>query len=1124
MNGLRIRRTWRRGVARAATRLLPALALLPALVGGGALAAPKGAQVVSGSAQIVQKGELTTITAGNQSIIQYQSFNIAQGQTVQFIQPNSQSTVLNRILGLNPSIIAGTLLANGQVYFVNPAGIYFVNGCLVNVGALYAAAGYISNQNFLANVKQFTDLTGAVVNNGLIRGGEVALIGNQVSNFGAIVAPNGVVSLVSGTDVYLTDNDGQILVQLSGGVPAPTGVAVQNSGSIQAPGGKVSLTAGDLYALAIFNNGTIKANEITVQGQGPGVVQVSGTLDASNPSGVGGTINVLGDQIALTGATLNASGATGGGTILVGGDLHGANPAVPDASQTSVNSGSVISADALASGNGGKVVVWSNADTQFYGSITARGGAEAGNGGNVEVSGHYLDFQGTVDTLAPNGTAGTLLLDPTNLIIDNSSNQNVNPSSPFVPTGNPSVLTWATIATNLGLGNVVVTTAGSPATAGQNGDITIAAASPDLASANKLTISAVGTLYINFGITNNSGGAIEFSGASGIQLGANVTSTGPQTYDNPVTLTADVTLTASEVTFISTVDSDSASTPRALTLDGNAQFDESVGATYPLNSLNVMGNTVFPAAASLSITVNGGTANPEAFVYFGEAVTIGNGTSLTIAATGGTAPGADGVAYGYVEFGGPLTIGTGVTLNVTATGGTAPGADGVAYGYVEFDNTTTIGQGSTLTIAATGGTATGADGVVYGYVEFDNNTTVGEGSTLTITATGGTATGTDGVAYAYVEFDDPLTIESAVGTATKVNITATGGTAQDAYAYVEFDDTATIEDGATVNITATGGTATITGGTDLTANADAYVEFDGAVTIGNAASVTITAQGGTATVTGSAGTEASAEGYVEFDDLLTIGNPTSSTNTESSLTITANGGTATETGGSTGGFDDPPGWVEFDGPVTVALGATMNVTANGGANGYAEVYFDYDSGTALTIGNAATVNIAATGGFSDDGYVEFDGPVTLGTGVTMNVTATGGTDNEGFVEFYNGAVTFGSGSTVTITAIGGAENEAYVEFDSPLTIGNGAMVSITATGGGQGTGTFRRRRRGGVRWHCDHWEQRNAERYGNRGRGRNRICGVRRRPGDRQRHNGEHYGERRRRGDGDGGRRRGCGD
>ena len=109
--------------------------------------------------------------------------------------------------------------------------------------------------------------------------------------------------------------------------------------------------------------------------------------------------------------------------------------------------------------------------------------------------------------------------------------------------------------------------------------------------------------------------------------------------------------------------------------------------------------------------------------------------------------------------------------------------------------------------------------------------------------------------------------------------------------------------------------------------------------------------------------------------------------------------------------------------------------------------------------------------------------MTLGTGVTMNVTATGGTDNEGFMEFYNGAVTFGSGSTVTITAIGGAENEAYVEFDAALTIGNGATVSITATGGGQGTGTSGGEGEVEFDGHCDHWEQRNAERYGNRGRG-----------------------------------------
>ena len=322
------------------------------------------------------------------------------------------------------------------------------------------------------------------------------------------------------------------------------------------------------------------------------------------------------------------------------------------------------------------------------------------------------------------------------------------------------MLTWATIATNLGLGNVVVTTAGSPATAGQNGDITIAAASPDLASANKLTISAVGTLYINFGITNNSGGAFEFAGASGIQLGANVTSTGPQTYDNPVTLTADVTLTASEVTFISTVDSDSASTPRALTLDGNAQFDESVGATYPLNSLAVMGNTVFPAAASLSITVNGGTVNPEAFVYFGEAVTIGNGTSLTIAATGGTAPGA---VMGWHGRGVRWPPDDRNRVNAEHYGDRRHGDDYRRHGFDgecgrirgvrwrrddrELGKRDLTAQGGTATVSG----STGTEASAQGYVEFDDLLAIGNPtsstnteSSLTITANGGTATDTGG--------------------------------------------------------------------------------------------------------------------------------------------------------------------------------------------------------------------------------------------------------------------------------------------------------------------------------------------------------------------------------------------
>ncbi len=61
---------------------------------------------------------------------------------------------------------------------------------------------------------------------------------------------------------------------------------------------------------------------------------------------------------------------------------------------------------------------WADNSTNFYGDVSARGGAKGGDGGFVEVSGkEYLKFRGTVDTQADKGKVGTLLLDPANLVI-----------------------------------------------------------------------------------------------------------------------------------------------------------------------------------------------------------------------------------------------------------------------------------------------------------------------------------------------------------------------------------------------------------------------------------------------------------------------------------------------------------------------------------------------------------------------------------------------------------------------------------------------------------------------------------------------------------------------------------
>ena len=110
--------------------------LIASLVFQYSWAGPSGEQVVAGDVAFERSGDITVINASNGSIINYQQFDVLPHETVQFVQPDALSRVLNRVTGPDPSAIAGTLLANGIVYIVNPAGVYFANGALVNVGGI----------------------------------------------------------------------------------------------------------------------------------------------------------------------------------------------------------------------------------------------------------------------------------------------------------------------------------------------------------------------------------------------------------------------------------------------------------------------------------------------------------------------------------------------------------------------------------------------------------------------------------------------------------------------------------------------------------------------------------------------------------------------------------------------------------------------------------------------------------------------------------------------------------------------------------------------------------------------------------------------------------------------------
>jgi hypothetical protein len=129
----------------------------------------------------------------------------------------------------------------------------------------------------------------------------------------------------------------------------------------------------------------------------------------------------------------------------------------------------------VSTGNGGKVVAWSDESTRYYGSISAKGGAVSGQGGNAEVSGvNFLDYSGTADLTAAHGGAGALLLDPTNITISAGANTAAwNGSNTFTGSGASSILNTTTLVNQLGTANVTVSTASAGASLG---DITVSSA------------------------------------------------------------------------------------------------------------------------------------------------------------------------------------------------------------------------------------------------------------------------------------------------------------------------------------------------------------------------------------------------------------------------------------------------------------------------------------------------------------------------------------------------------------------------------------------------------------------------------------------------------------------------
>lgn len=477
-----------------------------------ASAAPAGGQIVSGSATISQTGSTTNIQQSSQNLsINWQIYNVSPTETVNYLQPSASAIAVNRIFDTNGSQILGHLNANGQVWLINPNGVLFGLGAQVNVGGLVASTLDFKDSSLGSGSVSFSGTgTGSVINQGTINaasGGYVALLGNHVGNQGVIVAQLGSVALGAGSAATLTFN-GSNLLHMRVEQSTLDNLA-ENGGLIRADGGQIVMTSGAqnaLLASVVNNTGILEARTVENNngtiilsgGMAAGTANVGGTVDVSSSASNGGQIIATANHVLVAdNATLNATGATGGGTINIGGGWQGGG-GIPQATTVNVASTATLDASATGNGNGGLISVWSDitnasSASNVYGTSLARGGMNGGNGGQIETSGHQVDIgAASVDASAPKGGGGQWLIDPYDYTIDSTA--------------------ASTIANSLNLSTSVTvdtTSAGGPgAGASGNGDINVNSAIAKTSGSDAtLTLKAARHVVLNNGadISSSSG-------------------------------------------------------------------------------------------------------------------------------------------------------------------------------------------------------------------------------------------------------------------------------------------------------------------------------------------------------------------------------------------------------------------------------------------------------------------------------------------------------------------------------------------------------------------------------------------------------------------------------------------
>ncbi len=712
--------------------------ITPAMDGTGSIVTPNGNRYdISG-------GKLSR--DGANLFQSFQRFGLNQGEIANFLSNPAVQNILGRVVGGDPSIIHGLIQvtgSNANLFLMNPAGILFgpnaslnvpgsflattANGIRFECGATGVGCGgwlnSVGTNDYATlvgtpNTFAFTmPEPGAIANLGNLAVGQgqaLTLLGGTVLNTGTLSAAGGQITIaaVRGESLVRISQSGSLLsLEITSPLPfAPltpfppftpltlpqlltgsnlgsaTGVSVNADGTIQLTGSGIVIPAEAGDAIASGQISTARTSPLP-------------DSPRSTPQ-----IAVLGDRVGLLAATLDASSPVSGGTIRIGGDYQGQGT-VPNAARTFVSSDSVIRADGLQTGRGGRVIVWANEGTQFLGAITARGGAMAGDGGFVEVSGvQNLNFLGTVDTSAPMGNAGTLLLDPDTITI-------VAGTTPI-----PANILDGIWGYSEDLGNQII------------GAETIST----LLNSNSLRLQSNEDINIDASIT--------YTGVASRDLILQATNSISQASN------VQITSTAAPLNVILEADSNGSGAPGAIVLNSGTAINSNGGNIFLVggsagfatgtavnpHGVELRGATLNSAGGNIVIQGRefaGGVANRGGVaIDNGSLITSGNGTLAIMGTASGTTANHIGVNIGGPFLGGNVVISSSnPSPNAIAISGSAPA--GNTTGVLIQGNSTLFTNSSTggVSISGVGGTGTLIAGSTIGTVR-GPITLVGNGS------------------------------------------------------------------------------------------------------------------------------------------------------------------------------------------------------------------------------------------------------------------------------------------------------------------------------------------------------------------------------------------------------------